>query len=50
MIPDSNGWQPTGLRPHIGGLFDGERVSIDFAGCSVETLDSGIQEPLNKII
>jgi len=38
-----------GLRPHIERAFDQERVTIDFAGFSGETLSGAIQEPLDKI-
>lgn len=38
-----------GLRPHIERAFAHERVVIDFAGFSGETLSGAIQEPLDKI-
>ncbi len=38
-----------GLRPHIERAFDHQRVVIDFAGFSGETLSGAIQEPLDKI-
>lgn len=38
-----------GLRPHIERAFDRQRVSIDFAGFSGETLSGAIHEPLDKI-
>lgn len=38
-----------GLRPHIEQAFARERVVIDFAGFSGETLSGAIQEPLDKI-
>jgi len=38
-----------GLRPHIERAFDQERVTVDFAGFSGETLSGAIQEPLDKI-
>jgi DNA-binding transcriptional regulator YhcF (GntR family) len=41
--------RPIGLRPHIERAFDSERVTIDFAGFSGETLHGVIQEPLDKI-
>lgn len=41
--------RPIGLCPHIERAFDSERVTIDFAGFSGETLHGVIQEPLDKI-
>src|SRR5918997_2157749 len=41
--------RPIGLRPHIERAFDSERVTIDFAGFSGETLHGVMQEPLDKI-
>jgi DNA-binding transcriptional regulator YhcF (GntR family) len=41
--------RPIGLRPHIERAFDSERVTIDFAGFSGETLHGAMQEPLDKI-
>jgi DNA-binding transcriptional regulator YhcF (GntR family) len=41
--------RPVGLRPHIERAFDTERVTIDFAGFSGETLHGVMQEPLDKI-
>jgi DNA-binding transcriptional regulator YhcF (GntR family) len=41
--------RPIGLRPHIERAFNSERVTIDFAGFSGETLHGVIQEPLDKI-
>lgn len=41
--------RPIGLRPHIERAFDSERVTIDFAGFSGETLHGVLQEPLDKI-
>ncbi len=37
------------LRPHVEAAFEQQRVSIDFAGFSGETLHGVIQEPLDKI-
>lgn len=37
------------LRPHIEQAFEQQRVTIDFAGFSGETLTGAIQEPLDKI-
>jgi hypothetical protein len=34
-----------GLRPHIERAFEQERVSLDFAGFSGETLQGVVQEP-----
>ncbi|MDX8051882.1 winged helix-turn-helix domain-containing protein [Lentzea sp. BCCO 10_0798] len=41
--------RPVGLRPHIERAFNAERVTIDFAGFSGETLHGIMQEPLDKI-
>jgi DNA-binding transcriptional regulator YhcF (GntR family) len=41
--------RPVGLRPHIEQAFTQERVSLDFAGLSGETLQGVVQEPLDKI-
>jgi DNA-binding transcriptional regulator YhcF (GntR family) len=41
--------RPVGLRPHIERAFDTQKVTIDFAGFSGETLAGVIQEPLDKI-
>jgi DNA-binding transcriptional regulator YhcF (GntR family) len=41
--------RPVGLRPHIERAFEQERVSLDFAGFSGETLQGVVQEPLDKI-
>lgn len=38
-----------GLRPHIERAFEQEKVTIDFAGFSGETLHGAIQEPIDKI-
>ncbi|GAA3249476.1 GntR family transcriptional regulator [Pseudonocardia petroleophila] len=38
-----------GLRPHIELAFEQQRVTIDFAGFTGETLSGAIQEPLDKI-
>jgi DNA-binding transcriptional regulator YhcF (GntR family) len=38
-----------GLRPHIERAFEQQRVTIDFAGFSGETLAGALQEPLDKI-
>jgi DNA-binding transcriptional regulator YhcF (GntR family) len=38
-----------GLRPHVEQAFSRQRVSIDFAGFSGETLAGALQEPLDKI-
>lgn len=38
-----------GLRPHIELAFEQQRVTIDFAGFTGETLFGAIQEPLDKI-
>src|SRR3954447_25846901 len=36
--------RPVGLRPHIESAFERERVSLDFAGYSAETLHGALQE------
>ncbi len=41
--------RPIGLRPHIERAFEQDRVTIDFAGFSGETLHGAMQEPLDKI-
>jgi DNA-binding transcriptional regulator YhcF (GntR family) len=41
--------RPVGLRPHIERAFEQDRVSLDFAGFSGETLQGVVQEPLDKI-
>jgi len=41
--------RPVGLRPHLERAFEAERVVIDFAGFSGETLHGVITEPLDKI-
>ena len=41
--------RPVGLRPHIEQAFTQNRVSLDFAGFSGETLQGVVQEPLDKI-
>jgi DNA-binding transcriptional regulator YhcF (GntR family) len=41
--------RPVGLRPHIEQAFTQDRVSLDFAGFSGETLQGVVQEPLDKI-
>lgn len=41
--------RPIGLRPHIERAFEQQKVTIDFAGFSGETLAGVIQEPLDKI-
>lgn len=41
--------RPVGLRPHIEQAFEQDRVSLDFAGFSGETLHGVVQEPLDKI-
>ncbi|MGD9528375.1 MAG: GntR family transcriptional regulator, partial [Pseudonocardia sp.] len=38
-----------GLRPHVEQAFERDRVTIDFAGFSGETLAGALQEPLDKI-
>jgi DNA-binding transcriptional regulator YhcF (GntR family) len=41
--------RPVGLRPHIEQAFAQDRVSLDFAGFSGETLQGVVQEPLDMI-
>jgi DNA-binding transcriptional regulator YhcF (GntR family) len=41
--------RPVGLRPHIERAFQSEKVAVDFAGFSGETLNGVMQEPLDKI-
>ncbi|MFE7122159.1 GntR family transcriptional regulator [Streptomyces sp. NPDC057654] len=41
--------RPAGLRPYVEQAFAAERVTIDFAGFSSETLHGALQEPLDKI-
>lgn len=41
--------RPVGLRPHIERAFERERVTIDFAGLSGETLAGALSEPLDKV-
>lgn len=41
--------RPVGLRPHLEAAFAQPQVTIDFAGFSSETLNSALQEPLDKI-
>jgi DNA-binding transcriptional regulator YhcF (GntR family) len=41
--------RPVGLRPHLERAFEQERVALDFAGFSGETLQGVVQEPLDKI-
>jgi len=41
--------RPVGLRPHLERAFEEEKVSVDFAGFSGETLHGAIAEPLDKI-
>jgi DNA-binding transcriptional regulator YhcF (GntR family) len=41
--------RPVGLRPHVERAFEADRVTIDFAGFSGETLHGIVQEPLDKI-
>jgi DNA-binding transcriptional regulator YhcF (GntR family) len=41
--------RPVGLRPHIEQAFTADRVSLDFAGFSGETLHGVVQEPLDMI-
>jgi DNA-binding transcriptional regulator YhcF (GntR family) len=38
-----------GLRPHVEQAFERDKVQIDFAGFSGETLAGALQEPLDKI-
>lgn len=41
--------RPVGLRPHLERAFGHQRVTIDFAGFSGETLHGAISEPLDQI-
>src|SRR5215218_7293274 len=41
--------RPVGLRPHLERAFTQDRVSLDFAGFSGETLQGVVQEPLDMI-
>lgn len=41
--------RPVDLRSHLEQAFEQERVSVDFAGFSGETLHGAITEPLDKI-
>lgn len=41
--------RPVGLRPHIERAFEADRVTLDFAGFSGETLAGALSEPLDKI-
>jgi len=41
--------RPVGLRPHLERAFEDDRVSVDFAGFSGETLHGAIAEPLDQI-
>lgn len=41
--------QPVGIRPHIEATFEADKVSIDFAGFSGETLHGALIEPLDKV-
>lgn len=41
--------RPVGLRPHIERAFGADRVTVDFAGFSGETLAGVMAEPLDKI-
>src|SRR3954463_9914003 len=41
--------RPVGLRPHIERAFEAEKVTIDFAGFSGETLHGAMSEPLDKV-
>lgn len=41
--------RPVGLRPHVERAFAAERVSIDFAGLSGETLAGAMAEPLDQV-
>lgn len=40
--------RPVGLRPHVERAFERQKVSIDFAGFSGETLHGALQEPLTR--
>src|SRR4029453_9424116 len=41
--------RPVGLRPHLERAFDDDKVTIDFAGFSGETLYGALGEPLDKV-
>ena len=41
--------RPVGLVPHLGRAFAAEHVSIDFVGCSGETLAGALAGPLDQI-
>jgi DNA-binding transcriptional regulator YhcF (GntR family) len=41
--------RPVGLRPHLERAFQEDKVSVDFAGFSGETLHGAIAEPLDRI-
>lgn len=41
--------RPVGLRPHLERAFEDDRISIDFAGFSGETLHGAVLEPLDQI-
>lgn len=41
--------RPVGLRPHLERAFEDDKVSIDFAGFSGETLHGALAEPLDKV-
>ncbi len=41
--------RPVGLRPHMAQAFSENRVTLDFAGFSGETLQGAVQEPLDSI-
>lgn len=41
--------KPVGLRPHIERAFEAQKVTVDFAGFSGETLHGALSEPLDKV-
>lgn len=41
--------RPVGLRPHLERAFEDDKVTIDFAGFSGETLHGALGEPLDKV-
>jgi DNA-binding transcriptional regulator YhcF (GntR family) len=41
--------RPVGLRPHLERAFQEQKVSIDFAGFSGETLHGALSEPIDKV-
>lgn len=41
--------RPVELRPHIDAAFDAPNVTLDFAGFTSETLNSVLQEPLDRV-